>query len=440
MSTQSSGPAIETAGLVKVFGETRAVDGVDLAVPAGTVYGVLGPNGAGKTTTVRMLATLLRPDGGEARVLRPRRRARGRRGARPGQPHRPVRVRRRGPHRHARTWCCSARLLGHSQPRRPRAGRRAAGGLRLDRGGRHARSSTTRAACAAASTSRASILDHPRPAVPRRADHRPRPAQPQPGVGHRAGARRPGHDGAADHAVPRRGRPARRPHRRHRPRQGDRRGHQGRAEGVGRRRLRASCGCATPTSGRRRSGCCAGPLDARRAARARPGRPDRPRRHGDADAAAEQAARALAELARAGITVDNFSLGQPSLDEVFLALTGHPTHDDDATPARQRRRTARTAGTSIASTTHRDRARAGQRRVARRAARRHGRARRGPARSSTSLTFGWRAMLKIKHVPEQLFDVTAFPIMFVLMFTYLFGGALAGSPASTSSSCCPASW
>ena len=42
-------------------------------------------------------------------------------------------------------------------------------------------------------------------------------------------------------------------------------------------------------------------------------------------------------------------------------------------------------------------------------------------------TFGWRAMLKIKHVPEQLFDVTAFPIMFMLMFTYLFGGALAGS-------------
>lgn len=61
--------AIETAGLVKVFGENRAVDGVDLAVPTGTVYGVLGPNGAGKTTTVRMLATLLRPDAGTARVF-----------------------------------------------------------------------------------------------------------------------------------------------------------------------------------------------------------------------------------------------------------------------------------------------------------------------------------------------------------------------------------
>ncbi|GIH61462.1 ABC transporter permease [Microbispora siamensis] len=51
-----------------------------------------------------------------------------------------------------------------------------------------------------------------------------------------------------------------------------------------------------------------------------------------------------------------------------------------------------------------------------------------PSALSASLTFGWRAMLKIKHVPEQLFDVTAFPIMMTLMFTYLFGGALAGSP------------
>ncbi|CAM5498668.1 daunorubicin resistance protein DrrA family ABC transporter ATP-binding protein [Streptomyces atroolivaceus] len=61
--------AIETTGLVKVFGDNRAVDGVDLAVPQGTVYGVLGPNGAGKTTVVRMLATLLRPDAGRARVF-----------------------------------------------------------------------------------------------------------------------------------------------------------------------------------------------------------------------------------------------------------------------------------------------------------------------------------------------------------------------------------
>ena len=67
--TSQSTLAIEATGLVKAFGETRAVDGVDLAVGRGSVYGVLGPNGAGKTTTIRMLATLLTPDAGSARVL-----------------------------------------------------------------------------------------------------------------------------------------------------------------------------------------------------------------------------------------------------------------------------------------------------------------------------------------------------------------------------------
>jgi ABC-2 type transport system ATP-binding protein len=61
--------AIEASGLEKSFGKTRAVCGVDLAVRRGRVYGMLGPNGAGKTTTIRILATLLRPDAGEARVL-----------------------------------------------------------------------------------------------------------------------------------------------------------------------------------------------------------------------------------------------------------------------------------------------------------------------------------------------------------------------------------
>ena len=64
-----STPAIETTDLIKTFGDNRAVDGVDLTVAPGTVYGLLGPNGAGKTTVVRMLATLARPDGGTARVF-----------------------------------------------------------------------------------------------------------------------------------------------------------------------------------------------------------------------------------------------------------------------------------------------------------------------------------------------------------------------------------
>ena len=53
-----------------------------------------------------------------------------------------------------------------------------------------------------------------------------------------------------------------------------------------------------------------------------------------------------------------------------------------------------------------------------------------PGRLSTALAFGWRGMLKVKHVPEQLLDVTITPVMFVLMFTYLFGGAVAGSTAA----------
>ncbi len=61
--------AIEATSLEKRFGDVRAVDGVDLRVTRGGVYGLLGPNGAGKTTVIRMLASLLRPDGGSARVF-----------------------------------------------------------------------------------------------------------------------------------------------------------------------------------------------------------------------------------------------------------------------------------------------------------------------------------------------------------------------------------
>jgi oleandomycin transport system ATP-binding protein len=60
--------SIVAEGLTKTCGDTKALAGVDLAVPTGTVFGLLGPNGAGKTTTVRILATLLRPDGGHGFV------------------------------------------------------------------------------------------------------------------------------------------------------------------------------------------------------------------------------------------------------------------------------------------------------------------------------------------------------------------------------------
>jgi len=66
---QATPVAIHTRGLVKHFGDVRAVDGLDLDVPRGRIFAILGPNGAGKTTFMRMLATLVRPDAGEATVL-----------------------------------------------------------------------------------------------------------------------------------------------------------------------------------------------------------------------------------------------------------------------------------------------------------------------------------------------------------------------------------
>src|SRR5438309_5160331 len=66
---RSATEAIVATDLQKSFGKVRALDGIDLVVKEGTVVGLLGPNGAGKTTAVRILTTLLRPDGGHAEVL-----------------------------------------------------------------------------------------------------------------------------------------------------------------------------------------------------------------------------------------------------------------------------------------------------------------------------------------------------------------------------------
>ena len=61
--------AVETHGLTRDFGSLRAVDGIDLAVPAGSFFGFLGPNGAGKSTTIKCLTGLLRPSAGSMRIL-----------------------------------------------------------------------------------------------------------------------------------------------------------------------------------------------------------------------------------------------------------------------------------------------------------------------------------------------------------------------------------
>nr|WP_230771528.1 ATP-binding cassette domain-containing protein [Sphingomonas sp. Leaf4] len=69
MSLRSDALALSATGLVKRFGDRRVVDGIDLAVPTGSVYGVLGPNGAGKTTTLRMLLGIIEPDEGQRSLL-----------------------------------------------------------------------------------------------------------------------------------------------------------------------------------------------------------------------------------------------------------------------------------------------------------------------------------------------------------------------------------
>ena len=121
--------AIEAEGLVKIYGggkkskEVRALDGVDLAVPEGTILGLLGPNGAGKTTAVRVLTTLLKPDAGRAAGARDRRAAQAERGAARHRPVRAVRRRRREPDRPGEPGHGRA-ALPHGQGRGREAGRR----------------------------------------------------------------------------------------------------------------------------------------------------------------------------------------------------------------------------------------------------------------------------------------------------------------------------
>jgi ABC-type branched-subunit amino acid transport system ATPase component len=224
--------AIEASGLEKSFGTSRAVCGVDLAVRRGSVYGILGPNGAGKTTTIKMLATLVRPDAGEARVLGHDivRDADAVRGA----------ISLTGQLASVdedltgeENLILLARLLGYRHSRaKARAGELleafdlADGAGRLVKG--YSGGMRRRLDIAA------SIIVTPGTDVSGRADHGTRPALAQPGLGHRPRPRRRRHDDPALHAVPGRGRPAGRRNRRHRPRPHDRGGHPSSAEGLGR--------------------------------------------------------------------------------------------------------------------------------------------------------------------------------------------------------------
>ena len=216
-------------GLRKRYGDTRALDGFDLEVAPGTVHALLGPNGAGKSTAVHTFATLTRCDEGEVRVAGHdvRRDGRGRCAARSAWSASPPRSTRCSSA--ARTWCMFGRLHGLPDGARPGPGPTSCSttfGL-ADAADRkvstYSGGMRRRLDIAASLIRRPSLLflDEPTTGLD------PRGRNEVWETVRRVVARRD--DGAADHAVPRRGRPARRPDHRDGRRPGDRRGHPGRS-------------------------------------------------------------------------------------------------------------------------------------------------------------------------------------------------------------------
>ncbi|MER6575488.1 ATP-binding cassette domain-containing protein [Nonomuraea sp. NPDC001023] len=314
--------AIQTSGLVKVFGDNRAVDGLDLEVPAGTVYGVLGPNGAGKTTAVRMLATLLRPDGGEATVfghdvVREADAVRGRVSL-TGQ-YASVDEDMTG----AENLILLGRLLGH---RKPAARERAAQLLEAfgltEAAGRQVKTYSggmrrrIDIAASILNTPDLLFLDEPTTGLDPRSRNQVWDIV-RIVVAHgttvllttqylEEADRLAGRIAVIDHGrVIAEGTP----------------GELKSSVGAGSVHVRLRDPATRPEAERLLSQVLDAPvyLDADPVSLTA-----RITGHGREAAAAEQASRALGRLAEAGIVVDDFSLGQPSLDEVFLALTDHP--------------------------------------------------------------------------------------------------------------------
>jgi ABC-2 type transport system ATP-binding protein len=322
MSDTSADLAIETCGLVKVFGDNRAVDGIDLAVPAGTVYGVLGPNGAGKTTAVKMLATLLRPDGGRALVfgkdvVREANAVRGRVSL-TGQ-YASVDEDLTG----AENLILLGRLLGHRKPAaRERAAQLLAAFGLTEAAGRQVKKYSggmrrrIDIAASILNTPDLLFLDEPTTGLDPRSRNqvwdivRAVVAQGTTVLlttqyldeADRLASR----IAVIDHGrVIAEGTP----------------GQLKASVGAGSIHVRLRDATQRPEAERLLTLALGSSVqrdaDPVALTAAVPG-------HGSEQGAAEEAARALAELARAGITVADFSLGQPSLDEVFLALTDRP--------------------------------------------------------------------------------------------------------------------
>ena len=222
-------PAIVVEGLERAFDEVLAVQGIDLAVDEGEIYGFLGPNGAGKTTTVRMLTTLLLPTGGRATVAGHDVVKRSAGGARLDR-RRPAGSGARPADDRPRADPPAGDAAGHPDRRGHAPRRRPA---RAGRPGRRRRPPRRHLLGRDAAPARPRRGARPRAAraLPRRADHRPRPGQPQDDLGGGAGAQRRRHHRLPHHPVPGGGRPARRQRRHHRQRPDRRRGHAGVAQG-----------------------------------------------------------------------------------------------------------------------------------------------------------------------------------------------------------------
>ena len=313
---------IETKGLRKSFRsragrETKTVDavrGVDLDVAEGEIFGFLGPNGAGKTTTLRMLATLIEPDGGEATIA--------------GADLRkdPAEVRRRIGYvaQGGSTWdestareelVLQARMYGISKAEAQRRAAARAGRLPAHRVRRPQVQDLLRRP---APPGRHRARHHPRAegGLPGRADHRPRPAEPRPHVGRDPPAARRGHDGLPHHALPRRGRRALRPDRDHGPRRDRRRGHAGRAQArdLRRRGARRARPAATPQAA---AGCSTA---SRTSTSWRPS--TRAACGCTSTTARPPSRRSCARSTTPGIALRSIELHRPSLDDVFLTKTG----------------------------------------------------------------------------------------------------------------------
>jgi ABC-2 type transport system ATP-binding protein len=314
--------AIEASGLVKTFGENRAVDGVELAVRTGMVYGLLGPNGAGKTTTIRMLATLLRPDAGTARVF-------GHDVVREADEVR-SRVSLTGQFASVdedltgfENLVLLARLLGHSRARAKARASDLLGAFGLseaaNRQVKNYSGGMQRRLDIAASivvTPDLMFLDEPTAGLDPRSRHQVWEIVRALVAGGTTVLLTTQYLDEADQLADRiavidRGKVI--------------------AEGTS-GELKASVGSGALHVRLR------DPEDRSRAERVLSQALGVPM-HLDSDPAAlsarvsdpERVAHALAELSRSGVVVTDFALGQPSLDEVFLALTGRPAEDDDTT-------------------------------------------------------------------------------------------------------------